>query len=183
VGREQHVLSNQSRRGAVYIGGGALLVAWLAAANTTRRPDPPAPAPSEHPRADEPDWALLQNEGTMLRERLAHAPSPSVTPRNPFSFASAPAVPSAPSRRIAAASVDVAPVAPPPLPLILMGIAEQPSASGAQRTAILGGSGDEIYMVTVGQTIAARYTVTAVGVDAIELKDLSTGGLRRLALR
>jgi len=76
-----------------------------------------------------------------------------------------------------------APVAPPPLPLILMGIAEQPSASGAQRTAILGGSGDEIYMVTVGQTIAARYTVTAVGVDAIELKDLSTGGLRRLALR
>ncbi len=184
VGPEQHVLSNQSRRAAVYIGGGALLVAWLAAANTTRRPDPPAPAPIEHARADEPDLALLQNEGTKLRERLAHAPSPSVTPRNPFSFAPAPAVPSAPSRRIAAASLDAVPVAPPPpLPLILMGIAEQPSASGTQRTAILGGSGDEIYMVTVGQTIAARYSVTAIGVDAIEMKDLSTGGLRRLALR
>jgi hypothetical protein len=64
-----------------------------------------------------------------------------------------------------------------------MGIAEQASASGPARTAILGGSGDDVYMVTVGQTIAARYSVTAIGVDAIELKDLATGGFRRLALR
>ena len=180
---EQHVWSNQSRRAAVYVGGGALLVAWLAAANTTRRSDPPVPAVTEHARAEETDLALLQNEGTTLRERLAQAPSPSDTSRNPFSFAAAPALPPPSSRRIAAASVDAAPIAPPPLPLTLMGIAEQPSASGTQRTAILGGSGDEIFLVTVGQTIAARYSVTAIDVDAIEMKDLSTGGFRRLALR
>jgi hypothetical protein len=72
---------------------------------------------------------------------------------------------------------------PPPLPLTLMGIAENPGADGPVRTAVLGGSGDEIYVVTVGQTIAARYSVTAIGADAIELKDLSTGGLRRLAMK
>jgi hypothetical protein len=168
----------------VYVGGGALLVAWLAAANTARNPDPPVSGVMEHDDGDRADLTILQNEGTKLRERLAHAPAPSDTPRNPFSFAAAPASRSATSRRIAAGSIQEAPpTAPPPLPLTLMGIAEQPSPSGPQRTAILGGAGDEIFMVTVGQTVAARYSVTAVDVDAIELKDLSTGGFRRLALR
>ena len=175
------MLSKQAGRAAVYVGGGALLVAWLASANT-RAPDPPALAVPEHAAAAD-DLAILQNEGAQLRHRLASAPAPS-TLRNPFSFAPARAVRAPASHRAAPPSaLDETPVARPPLPLTLMGIAEQPAASGPVRTAILGGAGDEIYMVTVGQTIAARYSVTAIDVDAIELKDLATGGFRRLALK
>jgi hypothetical protein len=179
---EQHLLSNQSRRTAVYVGGGALLVAWLAAANTTPRPGPLLPEP-EHIAVAANNLGALQNEGAQLRERLANAPSPSGKSRNPFSFAPAPTAATALSHPIPAPHGDEEPPAAPPLPLTLMGIAEQPAPGKPERTAILGGAGDAIYMVTVGQTIAARYSVTAIDVDAIELKDLSTGGFRRLALR
>jgi hypothetical protein len=178
------VLSMNSRRAAVYFGGGALLVAWLAAANTTRQSDPPLPAPV--PQNADPVEKIaidLQQDGARLRDQLTHAPAPQVNSRNLFGFASVPAPRASAPRPTAAAESAVAEVPPPPLPLTLMGIAEQASASGPARTAILGGSGDDVYMVTVGQTIAARYSVTAIGVDAIELKDLATGGFRRLALR
>jgi hypothetical protein len=38
-------------------------------------------------------------------------------------------------------------------------------------------------MVAEGQELAGRYRVSAVGADAVELKDLVTGATRRLALR
>jgi hypothetical protein len=38
-------------------------------------------------------------------------------------------------------------------------------------------------MVVAGETVGARYRVTAVGADAVELSDLVTGATRRLALR
>ena len=40
--------------------------------------------------------------------------------------------------------------------------------------------GDALYMVIAGQAVADRYQVTAIGADAVELKDLVTGGYRRL---
>ena len=38
-------------------------------------------------------------------------------------------------------------------------------------------------MVTVGQTVLDRYRVEAIGVDAIELKDVTTNAVRRIGLR
>jgi hypothetical protein len=38
-------------------------------------------------------------------------------------------------------------------------------------------------MVTAGESFADRYQVNTIGADEIELKDLVTGGYRRLALR
>jgi len=67
--------------------------------------------------------------------------------------------------------------------LSLMGIAEDATQEGPHRTAVIGGTGDALYMVTEGQSFADRYEVTAISADAIELKDLVTGGYRRLALR
>jgi hypothetical protein len=182
---EHHVLSMKARRAAIYTGGGALLVAWLAAANTYTPSDrPPREAiAAQTDRID--DLAVrVREEGERLHSRLTHAPAPAVNTRNLFSFAPV-AAPRASERRASspAPEPDAAPMPPPPLPLILMGIAENPSPTGPVRTAILGATGDEIYMVTVGQTIAARYSVTAFGADAIELKDLATGGFRRLALK
>ena len=182
---EHDVLSMKGRRAAIYTVGGALLVAWLAAANTSTPGDPPSgeiAAPATD-RVD--DLAIrVREEGEKLHSRLTNAPAPAVNARNLFSFAPI-ATPHAPAahRSSVTPEIDAAPMPPPPLPLTLMGIAENPSPTGPARTAILGGTTDEIYMVTVGQTIAGRYSVTAIGADAIELKDLATGGFRRLALK
>jgi hypothetical protein len=52
-----------------------------------------------------------------------------------------------------------------------------------KRTAVVAAPGDQFYMVTEGQELAGRYRVSAVGADAVELKDLVTGATRRLALK
>ena len=45
------------------------------------------------------------------------------------------------------------PLAPPLPVLTLMGIAEETTAAGPRRTAVIGGDGDTIYMVTEGQAV------------------------------
>jgi hypothetical protein len=64
-----------------------------------------------------------------------------------------------------------------------MGIAEETTAAGPRRTAIIGGDGDTIFMVVEGESVAGRYKVTKIGADAVELEDQTTKGYRRLALR
>ncbi len=65
----------------------------------------------------------------------------------------------------------------------LMGVAEQKTEAGLKRTAMIGAPGDQLFMVSEGQEVAGRYRVSAVGADAVELRDLLTGATRRLALR
>ena len=54
---------------------------------------------------------------------------------------------------------------------------------GPVRTAIISALSGELFLVKEGETIAARYRVGAVSADAVELNDLLTGAVRRLALR
>jgi hypothetical protein len=174
-------------RATVYIGGAVVLAAWLASAASTRfAPDEPQPAPrvvatsgTERLAAD------VQAQSARLRERMAAAPVPQQPRRNPFEFGER----ELPRARPAALRAPVLP-APDPVPvparepeLALAGIAEQQSATGIVRTAVIVGAGDEIFMVTEGQSLIGRYTVTAVGPDVVELKDSTTGSTRRLALR
>ena len=39
------------------------------------------------------------------------------------------------------------------------------------------------WMLTDGEELAGRYRVSAIGADAVELTDLVTGAMRRLALK
>jgi Tfp pilus assembly protein PilP len=81
------------------------------------------------------------------------------------------------------APVDPAPAFSAPLPaLTLMGIAEETTAAGPRRTAVIG-EGDTIYMVGDGDAVGERYRVTKIGADAVELEDIVTKAYRRLALR
>ena len=177
-----------STRAVAYIGGVSLLLAWLASASGgTRQPQ----------RGREPsragDAAVLQtiasdvqSQASRLRKRLATAPSPQGTVRNPFTFAARapqatrrtppPAAPS-PVEALESERVPVEPV------LSLLGVAEEKTATGAVRTAIIAGRDDELIMAKVGQTIGGRYLVVAVAPDAVELKDTATGLTRRLVLR
>ena len=179
-----------SRKSAVYGVGAALLVAYLAAANM---PSGEAPSRERAARPATPGPEALADEvlaqAARLHARMAKAPVPDPSPRNPFTFgvparAARPAV--SPQGMVhAAVAPDAAPMAyaPPLPPLTLMGIAEETTAAGPKRTAVIGGEGDTIYMVVEGQPVGTRYRVTRIGADAVELEDLLTKGYRRIALR
>jgi hypothetical protein len=176
-----------SRR-ALYGGGGALLVAYLAAANMPPATDA-ASAKSRAQASREPSTDAIASDvraqADRLHERMKTAPVPQTNQRNPFSFGLAE------PRPRAATTVRAATVAePPPLPAIpspplltLMGIAEETLPQGVRRTAIIGGDGNALFMVTEGQAVGDRYKVTKIGADAVELEDLLTKAYRRLALR
>jgi len=176
-----------ARRTAFYGVGGALLVAYLAAANMPsqgersreREARPAATAGSTSIAAD------VSAQAEKLRTRMAQAPTPDRNPRNPFAFGEPRRTVPLPERTVHAAVVETPAVeAPPPLPaLTLMGIAEDASPSGPRRTAIIGGERDALFMVTEGQLVIDRYKVTKIGADAVELEDIFSHAFRRLAMR
>ena len=188
----EHNSPMTSRKTALYLAGGALLVTYFAAANM---PSPnqdhsidraPAPAAAAATLADE-----VQSQAVRLQARLAQAPTPAHHARNPFAFVAAPRPARAAQPEVRAAVVDepaAAAIAPPP-PLTLMGIAEEAIIGGFRRTAVIAlgqaqtGDGDAILMVTEGQPVGDRYKVTRIGADAVELEDLLTKAYRRIALR
>ena len=173
-------------RKIVYVAGGGLLVAWIAAANMPsqdpdRANERPRPAPAASPATivDE-----VQSQAARLQARMAHAPAPENNPRNPFAFGMTPR-PSPAAHPVTAPAAAEAPAVfvPPPPALALMGIAEEHVIGGFRRTAVIGGEGDTIFMVTEGDAVGDRYKVTKIGADAVELEDLVNKGYRRLALR
>ncbi len=118
-----------------------------------------------------------------LKTRLAAAPAPQEPFRNPFTFATRVSR----ERREAPARVETdtpALLGPPLEPAIeLIGVAESESPKGIVRTAIVSALSGELFLVKEGETIAARYRVGTVLADAVELNDLLSGTVRRLALR
>lgn len=178
-----------SGRVAVYGVGAALLVAYLAAANMPAA-DSPSPDRAARPAPSGPEALAgeVSAQAARLQARMAQAPVPDSSPRNPFAFGLQPraALPGNHDGMVRAAVVPDAvavPYVPPLPPLTLMGIAEEATAAGPKRTAVLGGDGDTIYMVVEGQPVGSRYKVTRIGADAVELEDLLTKGYRRIAMR
>ena len=174
-------------RGFVYSGAGVLLVAYLAVANSAPTQDRDV-VPARSARRSTPSAEAVardvQAEAARLRERLQRAPIPDSNPRNPFAFGTARST--RPSPGVVHATVADAPEAvsaPPIPPLALIGMAEDSTAKGLRRTAVLSGAADAVYFVSEGDTLMDRYRVTKIGADAVELEDLMTHGLRRLAMR
>ena len=187
------------RRSAMYLTGGTLLVAWLAAANM---PGPAAPAPRPRAQAEAagPDAIAMDvsAQASRLRERMSQAPAPHSDSRNPFAGGAPPRSHRAVAEAAAPVVVEAAPAVPAPPALTLMGIAEESTAQGLRRTAIIalrqtqgdpepgrgvGGEADTLFLVTEGQPVGERYKVTRIGADAVELEDVITKAYRRLALR
>jgi hypothetical protein len=168
-------------RAAAYLVGGILLAAWLAsAAGVTIRPRP-VPQPRRSQQAIQLDAVAsdVQAQASRLRHRLASAPALQAPTRNPFVFEVReipPPPPPKPQPATAPPAFIQRLIAEPDL--VLLGVAED----GNVRTAMIG-SGDELLMVTEGQTVAGRYRVGKVGADAVELIDLGTGATRRLLLK
>ena len=185
-GWRRMLMAMSAGRKIVYVAGGGLLVAWIAAANMPSREanraserQSPAPAVSPSTLADD-----VQSQAARLQARMAQAPVPERNPRNPFAFRISPA-PARAAQTVAAATVDEPPALSVPAPpsLTLMGIAEEHVIGGFRRTAVIGGDGDAIFMVAEGDAVGDRYKVTKIGADAVELEDIVTRAFRRLALR
>jgi hypothetical protein len=175
-------------RAAWYLGGAVVLVGWLAAIagqdDARRAQDAAARARGSVVQTVEAEQLVRQIEAqaARLHARLARAPEPAPSGRNPFGFD---------DRRRQARPLLVprlvidepqAPAAPEPVPLTLSGVAEDAGPDGPVRTAILSGLGT-VFHARAGDTIVSRYLVVAVGADAAELKDLSTDQTIRLGLR
>lgn len=171
---------------AAWIFGAAVCGAWLAsAAGVARQPRPVRTAPRANSDVQLDALAAdVQAQAGRLRQRLATAPAPEGIDRNPFTFSAR----QAPVRR---AALPPEPVVVPAaaIPevrepvLELIGVAEDKKDGGFVRTAMITGGHDELMMVGPGQRVLGRYEVVAVGADAVELKDLETGAIRRLVLR
>jgi hypothetical protein len=132
----------------------------------------------------------VEEVSTRLRDRQRESPAPHSTGRNPFEFGRPPvraasAIPTAPP----ADAIAPAPPASEPLPPLfsLSGIADKvvekgPGEKGIVRTAVISGLG-QLFFVKVGDNVTARYTVAAIGADAVELRDVTTGESIRLGLQ
>ncbi|CAN5809761.1 hypothetical protein BH24ACI5_BH24ACI5_02590 [soil metagenome] len=174
-------------RFAAWILGAAVCGVWLASAAGVTREARVARATPRQPDAAQFDAlaADVQAQAGRLRQRLAQAPAPREAERNPFRFAQRPG----PTIRRAdahAASPPGMPFRPPDVrepALQLIGVAENNTQDGVVRTAIITGGHNDLMMVTAGQRILGRYDIVAVGADAVELKDVQTGAVRRLMLQ
>jgi hypothetical protein len=173
----------------------AVLVAvWVSSA--TLPPPAPAPVPGQAARttraaqqaaktaSHEVTSFDLDEAAERLHSRINSAPRPRMPERNPFEFAPAPAPRVAPGP-LPAAAAPVVPPGPLPPPFTLTGVAEHQKDNGVERTAILSDSNgnNRIYYVKVGDRLLGRYDVTAVGADAIELREIESGQVVRLGLR
>lgn len=171
---------------AALIFGGAVCGAWLAsAAGVARQTRDVRTTPRQIEAAQFDALANdMQAQGGRLRDRLAYAPAPREAIRNPFRFADRRSLTVRAGRPVAPAS-EALPVAPenrePALQLI--GVAETKTKDGVMRTAMITGGYSELMMVTGGQRILGRYEIVAIGADAVELKDVDTGAIRRLILQ
>jgi hypothetical protein len=171
----------QVKRTATIVLVGGALAAWLAGAATSNRaaPDPIIVRPS----AIDARGANLASEIERLHERLRPSESPRTPGRNLFTFrAAAPRI-VAPAPAPQAAIVD-APAPPRPVEPVfkLAGIAEDPGPEGPVRTAIISGEG-QLFVVTVGQMVTARYRVERISADVVELVDVNDNTTRRLAMK
>jgi hypothetical protein len=170
---------------AAWIFGVAVCTAWLASAAGVGR-SRTAPRPLPRPAMDAQLTALaadVETQAARLRDRLEQAPAPSPQQRNPFSFASRP-VPVRPQARPSVIPPELPAPPPPSEPtLILLGVAEMPGADGLVRTAMVTTGAGDLIMVTAGQSLLGRYEVAAVAMDAVQLKEITTGSLRTLVLR
>jgi hypothetical protein len=169
----------------------ALLLVALAAAAIAWAYTSSAPARSAAVRAARTAQAArpappvfdLQVRAERLDGKASSATRPE-TRRNPFRFGEdvrAPRDPQ-PARPLTAPLAAEAPAAPVLPTLSLVGIVDRTVDGRAVRIAVLS-TADGLVYVSAGDRIGTRYEVVSVSADAVELKDLTDGTPRRLALK
>ena len=158
------------------VAGGGVAATWFAVAPTHGAPSASVQTSVQRPAERVEITAEdLNTQATKLREHLNGGLSPST--RNPFRFGSAKSVAShagnsSAAKSTASAIASATPVAPPPPNYTLAGIAERSAPEGRKRTAVISGEG-QLYLLTEGQIVGARYVVVRVDAEAVLLREQS----------
>jgi hypothetical protein len=173
-------------RWLAYVTSGVLAAVSLAPVTMFRSAESEAAKPRTAPRtaSRQPVPLLLDVERhtARLHAYTSDAPAPRAPARNPFRFAPRHAVRAEPPLGVVdTGNAAPAEEAPAPPQLALVGMAEHLDSGTVVRTAVISGFGD-VHLVTLGGRIANRFTVTAVGPDAVELRDDATATVLRLTL-
>jgi hypothetical protein len=175
-------------RWPAYITSGLVAAASLAPVTVFRSAEshtsqPRSTASGLHPSQPIRLLQDVERHAAQLRTYRLHGPVPHEPPRNPFRYGQRPVPhvePAAPVLDETASAPVTEPVASVP-PLMLVGMAERTEGDAVVRTAIVSGFGD-VHLVGIGDRIANRFTVTAIGADAVELRDDENDTSLRLAL-
>jgi len=168
------------KRTATSVVVGAVLIAWLAGAATSKRAIPLPIIPP--PQAIDARGVELTKEIARLRDRLRPTTPPAEPRRNLFTFRATTPLAAHDARSTPSATIEApAPRISEPA-LKLAGIAEDDGADGPDRTAIISGDG-QLFMVKVGDPVAGRYRVARISSDAVELADVNAGVVRRLVMK
>ncbi len=125
--------------------------------------------------------SALQTEVAKLQDRLAPTIAPTRS-RDLFRFTARAA---RPPLRAARPGTLAAPATTPGASTSqfkLIGIAEDPTADGIVRTAIVSAPGD-LFLVKAGETFGGRYRVDQVSSEAVQFTDTTTATSSTLALR
>ena len=179
-------MNNRSR--IVLLGLFAVLVAvWGASASLplARSDDQANRRASEDEQKPAPALFDVDEAAARIRDRQRESPAPREGGRNPFEYARATATarPAAATPASLPAEALGPPPAPPPPLFTLSGIADKTGADGAVvRIAVISGLG-QLFFAKAGDPVTARYTVSAITTDAVELRDVTTGETLRLALQ
>jgi hypothetical protein len=170
------------KRTATFLVVGGALAVWLAAAATSGDRPSALPPVLDTPAIDA-HGARLTEEIARLHERLRPTATPRAPRRNLFSFVQSSGRISHPDHSVVEPRPAEARVlAPVPAPPKLSGIAEDETAEGLTRTAVVSLSG-QLFLVKEGEMFAGRYHVLRIASDAVEITDTLEGGALHLALR
>ena len=118
-----------------------------------------------------------------MHENLRPSAVPLQPGRNLFSFTPRQAAPPPPPPPASKPALSEQVFARPVAPVIkLSGIAEDVTAGGVVRTAIISAFG-QLFLVKEGDPVTDRYRVVKISSDVVEMSDLTEGAVLRFALK
>ena len=171
---------NFKRTAALLVVGGAL-AAWLAAAANSGIDDAQRMRAIKTSPIDS-RGAVLASEIARLHEQLRPSAAPLQPSRNLFSFAVRQPKTAAPIQTPKPALSEAPAARPAAPPVKLSGIAEDQTANGVVRTAIVSTPG-QLFLVKEGEQVTDRFRVIKISSDVVELADLTDNTTLRLALK
>ena len=168
------------------VSGATVLAGWLASTPPSNAPESAASARRLPAAARGVPASDIEREAERLQVRVQREVEYTQPQRNPFRFGAArPAVDPDPGGDLPGPDLPVAPtvaapIAPPPPPVSLSGIAEEQDGQRVVRTAILS-SPSGVLLVHEGDAVLGDYRVARIESEAVELVN-SDGSTLRLSL-
>jgi hypothetical protein len=160
-----------------------ILGAWLVAAAGIGVDVPATPRQGPGPALQpDPIVARIEAQSAHLHNYLSGAPPLRPPTRDPFRFGSRPSPATTADRPAPRLAEPAVAAAAEPLPLALVGVAEDGAGEKTARVAVISGMG-QLFLVKEGEEFGGRFRVVRIGPDAASVTDTVMGKTGTLALK